>query len=233
MAIEAQQQIKLKLAGLGYHCLLSPPDPEANRPSGGVAIVAKRELALQECEPITGEFSLARDQGRAILGLLSSHTRVPILVASVYGWPNATGDSQATAKSEALMAAVFREIEARAALPAIILTDANAPVELFASVAARLHQGAWYDLASMPNVEGHIVMEPTACAHNAKTPTRIDAIMCNARAYDRCHGHTVGEWDVVDVHRPVTCYVRTHATNPKLRAHTPLALDPVVETGLQ
>ena len=35
VAIEAQQRIKLKLAGLGYHCLRSPPDPAANRPFQG------------------------------------------------------------------------------------------------------------------------------------------------------------------------------------------------------
>jgi hypothetical protein len=85
---EAQQGGWVKRAAArGYSLLLSPTDPEASQPRGGVAVLAPREYRPTEMPPATAAFARARALGRAMRAVLRVGGRVALPIYNVYGFP--------------------------------------------------------------------------------------------------------------------------------------------------
>eukprot|EP00969_Alexandrium_andersonii_P203156 8977325-Alexandrium_andersonii.AAC.1 len=65
---------------------MTPTCPEASRPAGGVAIAAHRSLACEPIVPRTSLYRQAFEQGRALICHVSMGARMPVLLATYYGW---------------------------------------------------------------------------------------------------------------------------------------------------
>eukprot|EP00969_Alexandrium_andersonii_P012504 544900-Alexandrium_andersonii.AAC.1 len=91
----------------GYGCVFSPCDPEASKPSGGVAIACKRPRLCQPCIPRTTGFARAIELGRAVMTMLSLGRAVPLLVVSIYGWAKDGDEFNRFERSSGLLLAVF------------------------------------------------------------------------------------------------------------------------------
>eukprot|EP00969_Alexandrium_andersonii_P226677 10010072-Alexandrium_andersonii.AAC.1 len=72
---------------------MTPTSPESAKAVGGVAIASKAGVTCQPVVPRSEQYREAFASGRALLCLATLGPRVPVMVASVYGW--ATQDTVA------------------------------------------------------------------------------------------------------------------------------------------
>ena len=88
-AIPLAQQIGWikRAAAKGYSLILTPTDPEAAQPRGGVAVLAPREHQPTEMPPATPAFAKDRALGRAMRVVIRLGGRVAIPVYNIYGFP--------------------------------------------------------------------------------------------------------------------------------------------------
>ena len=208
---------KASLRKLGYSCIISPPDPEAQRPSGGTAILVKRPLSCQECAPQTKRFEQAVALGRASLAMIAIGTHTPLLVVSVYGWGSSESSDQSNRfeRTSDLLEAVSAEVRHWPACPAVIAGDFNAGPSKLPPLGQALWSGAWFDLGTLAGLWGQEPCQATAIAHNACNPSRLDFVLANVAAFPLVKSwavHGFGEFDVHSYYKAIQSAVVAYAT---------------------
>ena len=225
------------LAAEGFATVVSPTDPEASTPTGGVGIAVKRPLACLECKPITPEFAEAKSLGRACMVLTSAGPCTPILVGAFYGWPCSSKDKAKQARTDALIRALILESKAWPDLPCILLGDLNSesPADIDALRGA-LQASEWHDLGAKCQPWNVAPCMPTARAHNTSRFTRLDYILCNNHALPHVGSFRHHGFGKFDVHAMLSVGIRS-APPPEpvrlLKAYKPVPLEGVDETHIQ
>eukprot|EP00969_Alexandrium_andersonii_P079719 3514942-Alexandrium_andersonii.AAC.1 len=94
------------------------------------------------------------------------------------------------------------ELQEWASLPALICGDLNAPTANIAPVQTEIDSSRYFDLGARVSIwEANAVTEPTALAHGAKSPSRIDYAFANQHLFHQVKSFRLAPWGVFDVHR--------------------------------
>lgn len=79
VATHCMDSTRARMGALGYDLFLTGPDPESERPCGGVAIAVQRPLGARLAEHRSSAFADAVHMGRAIMAIVAIGSRTPTM----------------------------------------------------------------------------------------------------------------------------------------------------------
>ena len=156
--------------------LNGPTDPNASKPTGGVAMLATAASHPAIVKPQSAVFKRCVDEGHTMAYIIDMGFGFPVMRINVCAWTGAEKSTQAMAATHALFEAIFIEIEAQPSIPVIIAGDFNAHPSAIQPLRTRLERGAWHDVAAIEALTQSRQPLCTGCAHNATVPARRDFI---------------------------------------------------------
>ena len=213
---------------MSLQLLMSPSDPESAKPSGGVAILARRGWQLAQLAPRTPAFAQAQALGRALLALTSLPGGRPALLISLYGWTNGNRIPENAARTNSLVHAAFQEVAMWNRMPAFFAGDLNADPVRLPSLAVHLEHDRLIDIGAHADVWGGTPCEPTTRAHGAKRESRCCYHLCTPEALPLVTAFLPGRWDLFDVHRPLALHLATAPAPRARQLRVPASLAPRV-----
>eukprot|EP00969_Alexandrium_andersonii_P051756 2272943-Alexandrium_andersonii.AAC.1 len=151
--------------------------------------------------------------------------KTPLLVMSLYGWASDTGEMSRHQRTSELVGAAIAELLEWPNMPTIVAADLNARIEQLPSLQAQILAGNWHDLGAIASSWGAEDASPTAWAHNAKSPSRIDYLFADSRALGLAVGWEHGGFGRFDVHAPLSVKLTGGAPCPRRVFRTPQPIE--------
>lgn len=214
IALKSQDAVSRSLKAKQLQVVMSPPDPESAKPSGGVAILAKRGQTLQACKPRSAPFESGYELGRLVMAMVTLGPRTTVLCISAYGWAGKHHDHDRHARTDALVEAIEAELLLWPDMPVFIGADFNATTADLPTLSWKLEAGHWHDMGSIAPVWGREAAVPTCRAHNARVPTRTDMLICNCHALPIACDFWHFGFGIVDVHARIAVSFKSSPPQP-------------------
>ena len=205
---DAAEGFAAEAAKHGWQMKLGPPDPEHQRPTGGVGFLARSPLHGIPIRGVTKQYEDAVNVGR--LGIYGMDLQATtLLVAVLYGWTGSIKGSAAAEKTDDLCKIMLEELRQHPRGPILIMGDLNAEIEDLPVMRDLLDSGAWTDIGADAHIWGQPRCETTCQVHAAARATRRDYMIANELLLPAIEAFRVHRSDEFPTHAPLQLRVAT------------------------
>ena len=127
-------------------------------------------------------------------------------MVSIYGWARQEAGDEANRfeRTDQIVQALLLELAQWPAGPTLVMGDLNASATKLPSLKDALDCDRLIDLGARAQAWGGGNEQPTAQAHNARKPSRIDYILASPHVLSLCTTWHMHGFGMVDVHAPIS-----------------------------
>ena len=172
-------EIKWKLRERGWDSIFSCLDPELRHNTGGLAALCRTPFRVYKMAPMTTLVQKLVTGGRLQLLGMDLGSETPLLLFNIYGWTGARQDDMAASRTDAIIAAIEKEVEKQPPGPMAIAGDLNSSVERLPSLQHLMNTHSWIDVGARASFFGGTDCQTTCMGPNASEATRNDYFICN------------------------------------------------------
>eukprot|EP00969_Alexandrium_andersonii_P177178 7835019-Alexandrium_andersonii.AAC.1 len=178
-------------------------------------------------QPRTSAFAHYAELGRLVLVQVAITPHVNALVVVFYAFVRSAVRAK-TAETSLMFEAIERELDAQAPQQVLLMGDLNAAPEDIVPLWSGMQTGRWVDLGALgawdqsPNL-------PTALAHGASQPRRLDYVFASGGLLEHTSGFYVDQQPRFDVHKVLRFSFAAGIPKPKKRLVKPPKCDDTLQ----
>jgi len=206
----SQMEIQRQLEEVKWSVVWGKPQAEWKSQwgakAGGVGIVSRPGVPLQEVKPVSQTQRELWESGRCVHAATAmGNGSVALHVFCVYGFSGAAGNNERMALNEQLLSKVFAAAAELGNVPVVVVGDLNVPPDASLVISSALMTGRWVDAACAVAVATGTTPDATCYVRDTSEGTRIDAVLCNSVAGSALLDFGVVVGSGLPVHLPVAC----------------------------
>ena len=189
----------------GWNLMCGPAEYASKRINAGVGI------ASHSCNIIRGDrksddFENAYQLGRVDKYIIDNGgLKENIIVFVIYG--KSGGSKHARGITEAIIAAIRKEMGPYCNQPVLIMGDFNAEPNSLMQAMELMEEEAWIDVGAVASWWGGIDNQPTCLQRAEVQETRIDGVLANSMAISFIRGFTVEKDPMIPTHSVVKIHL--------------------------